>query len=208
MRIMAKGTVFRNRCMFPQKWATFLGVAGVAGIVDCRAGQEKVVGAIVRIVTIGTGHLTKSKWMATGPESFRAGTGMACKTFFLLSQLIHYRIPLCVHLVTTGAGNLFLIVHTAYPMDHVAVTMTGKAYFILRTGRGSSSERNLWGQTCAIFLFLSVRRTWTVTGFTIVGTISKWRFFCATDTHRSQENLVCCRILAFTMTGHALPGAL
>ena len=129
--------------MLPEDWAAFLGMTQVAGVVYRRTDQKIVVGTVMGIVTIRTGHLSKTKRMATWPEGFRAGAGMTCETLFLLSQFIHHRILLRVDLVTTGAGNLFLFVHAADPVDPVAITVAGHTNLVLRARRGALGERNL-----------------------------------------------------------------
>ena len=77
VRVMAQGAIFGHRCVFPQVWTAFLGMTGIAGIVNRGTDQQGIVITIVRIVTITAGHLSKTEWVAAVSECFRTGTRMA-----------------------------------------------------------------------------------------------------------------------------------
>jgi len=66
VRSVAKSAVFRSRRVFPQKGPAFLCVADVAGFIDGRLLQQKIVVAIVRIVAIAACHAAESQWMIAG----------------------------------------------------------------------------------------------------------------------------------------------
>ena len=124
VRTVTQGTVFADRCVLKKERTAFFGMTGITRVVYSRTDQKEIIGTIVRIVTIGAGHLTKTKRMATGPESFRTGTWVTCETLFLLSQFIHNGILLRMHVVTTDACNLFFFMYAAKPVNHIAVTVT------------------------------------------------------------------------------------
>ena len=130
MRVVAQGTIFRNRCVFPKEWTTFLCMAGVTGIVSGGLGQKKIVIAVVWVVAITAGHLAKSKRMTTGPEGFRAGALMTGKTPFLLRKFVKNRVPLGMHDMAVCTGHLFFIMHATRPMHSKIVSVTGHANLI------------------------------------------------------------------------------
>jgi len=208
MRVMTQTAILGDRCMFPKKRTALLCMTGIAGIVDGRADQLKIIIAAVWIMTVSTGHLPKTKRVTAVSESFRTGAGMAGKTYLLLCQFIQYRIPCYMHRVATDTGHAFCIMHAALPGQHDAIGVTRRANFILRFHRGIGVKCNRGRQAGAVFLLLAVGRTRAVAGFTIVTALCERRICCAADSHRRQEYFMRLQIPAFLVTIHALPGAL
>lgn len=103
MRAMTQGAVFRSRCMFPEKRAALFGVTVKTGVVDARLAQEKIIIAIVRVVTITAGHIAEAQGMVAGAESVRLAVGMTTKTSLLLEERVEYRVCLAMNLVARRA---------------------------------------------------------------------------------------------------------
>ncbi len=143
-------------------------MTGIAGIVDSGADQLKIVIAVVRIMTISTGHFPKTKRVTAVSENFCTATGMTGKTHILLCQFVQYRILFYMYRVATCAGHSFFIVHAALPGQHHAAGVAGRANFILCFHRGVGVECNRGRQAGTVFLLLAVGRARTMAGFTIV----------------------------------------
>jgi hypothetical protein len=56
MWLVAQAAIFADWRMFPQVWTTFFGVASVAGVVQCLAGERRGDRVSVRAVTSGAIH--------------------------------------------------------------------------------------------------------------------------------------------------------
>jgi hypothetical protein len=106
-------------------------MTGVTGIVNRGADQLKIVVAIVRVMTVSTGHFPKTKWVTAASESLSTGSGVTGKTHILLCQVIQYRILFYVYCMATDAGNCFFLVHASLPGQGDAVGVTRQANFIL-----------------------------------------------------------------------------
>ena len=59
MRSVTQGTIIRYRGMLPQVRALFFGVTGIAGFIDRQLLQQKIVVAIVWVMTIAARHIAK-----------------------------------------------------------------------------------------------------------------------------------------------------
>ena len=60
MRLVTQRTIFSGGGVLPQIRPLLFGVAGVAGFIDGGLLQQKIIVAIVRVVTVAAGHIAKS----------------------------------------------------------------------------------------------------------------------------------------------------
>ena len=83
---MAVAAVFLHGGMFPQEWATFLGVTAVTGIVDIIFGEQEVVIAVVHIVAIAAAHVAKTQRVPRRLEGVGTCALVAIEADFLLPE--------------------------------------------------------------------------------------------------------------------------
>lgn len=126
--------------MLPQERLALLGMTGVTGVVDGGALQQKVIIAVMRIVTVGTGHFAKTERMAAAAVRFRPGPWVTGETGLLLGQQIKYGVPCSMYLMAAGTGHIFLFVRAAKPAQSAIGFVTIHAYPVLFCRRCHSMQ--------------------------------------------------------------------
>jgi len=106
MRPVTQCAVFTGRCVLPKEGPALFRVAGVAGFVDGRFLQQKVVGTVVRVMATTATHFSESKGVAAGFESISSALLVAVKTGFLLGQGVEHPVARPVDLVTGSTAYL------------------------------------------------------------------------------------------------------
>lgn len=120
--------------MLPEKRATFIGVAGVAGFVDGVLQQEFRACRAVRIVTVGTCHPAGSNWVR--------GQVMALCALQLMAGIANLALRVSrkrlvlrpVDFVTGRAGYVVARMHTATPVHAPARVVAVEAGAALHLG--------------------------------------------------------------------------
>lgn len=127
----------------------------------------------MRIVAIGAGHFTETQWVTARSQGLSTGALMACKTFFLLRQLIQCRILRGMHFMAACTGHFFFLVDAARPMCPGFTGVTGKTDFILLDHRGFAIECHVRQKAITIFRLFAMGIAWTVTSLAVMATIGK-----------------------------------
>ena len=112
---MAQAARFSDRCVFPQVGPAFLGVTGVAGVIDVIRGQQKVIVAIMNVVTITAGHASEAQRMPGRLVGVRAGPRMTTEAGLLLLNRVEHRIAIGMERMARGAGHINTFVAAAEP---------------------------------------------------------------------------------------------
>lgn len=99
VRVMAQAARFGDRRVFPQVRSAFFSMTGVTGVIDVIRGQQKIVVAIVNVVTIAAGHAAKAQRMPGRLVGVRAGPRMTTEAGLLLLYRVEHRIAISVNVV-------------------------------------------------------------------------------------------------------------
>lgn len=125
-----------------------------AGFIDRRLLQQKVVVAIVRIVTIAACHAAESKRMAAGLVGIRPFPGVATEAGFLLRQGVKDTVAFTVYLVTGCTTDVFELMCTAEPANAALglVAVETNPILFLRRGKGRGAKSTHWNFIPALAL--------------------------------------------------------
>jgi len=129
VRGMAVRAVFGDRIVFPQEGSAPIGVARETRLVDAVLDHQLRAVRPVRIVAIGTGHLSGKYWVRRDLMNLGALSLMAGEAHLGLGGRREHAIALSVDLVTGGAGHVAALVLAPQPIGALAVLVASEAGF-------------------------------------------------------------------------------
>ena len=133
---MTQAAVFSGGRMLKQIGPALFRVALVTGVVQRRFYQGELGARAMAVVTVATGCATFFDRMTRRQIGLGALAGVTLIAGICLGALVQYRVVLNMHLVAAGAGQIFIIVHTAGPQYLFSAAVTVGAAGDLFLGSG------------------------------------------------------------------------
>lgn len=187
--VMTQAAVLRDRRMLPQQRPAFLGVAGIAHLVEGRFFQQtfgnRLMNRLVDRMTVTAGHLPEAHGMIGWLVKFRTLFQVAVETHLLLGPGFQYRIVLDVDPVAVGTGQVIHLVDAAFPTDVLGILVAVETHLVLQlhgfirldteiqNGRTLLSAPDLADVSTPFQCFLHGSHTgdtWAVTGLALQST--------------------------------------
>ena len=169
VRGMAVRAIFGDRIVLPQEGAAPVRVARVARLVNAVLDHQLRAVRPVRIVAIGTGHLSGKYWVCRNLMNLGTLGLMTREAHLGLGGRREHAIVLSMDLVTGSAGHVAALMLAPQPIGALAVLVAAEARFGLQLGwcRRSMPEINVYRRSRRGPLgVLYVRLTRSVTGVT------------------------------------------
>jgi hypothetical protein len=203
VRPVTERAILGCRRMLPQEWAALFRVAEIAGLVDGRLAQQRVIVAVVRVVTAGAGHAAEPQWMVAGAVDVSLALLVATETGLLLCQRIEDAVPAAVDLVAGRAGQVLGFVRAPEPAQPAVTLVALQANCILfGCRRGSALTEHDHGlYIAAPTLGSGMILARAVAGFALQ--LPEWRRRVVPCRVRRIENRHCRQGHAVLMAGNA-----
>ena len=165
MGTVAGHAVFGYRFVFPEEGTAFLGMAPVAGLIQCHGLQRPGAVRTVRVVAVGTGQQALADRVNRCLVHIRAYLPVAGRADVALLFLAQHAIWL-MDQVAAGTGQVGRLVGAALPVQATGILVTTEATRILlvRGYPGILAVQDKTGEILAFGRRMDFTRT--VAGFT------------------------------------------